>query len=100
MWAMQVGALENVLGAVAKLNISLSRIESRPSVGAEQTYDFFIDFSADDETVTRVVKAIEPLVKQVRVLRSTGTGGSATALVDGTVHSSGSAALDRRGHRL
>ena len=67
-----MGALDAVLSAVRGLNINLSRIESRPSTGVDWDYDFFIDFSADEHTVATLLATIQPLVKQVRILRAAG----------------------------
>ena len=61
-----------MLAAVRGLNINLSRIESRPSTGVDWDYDFFIDFSADEATVAKLLATIQPLVRQARILRASG----------------------------
>lgn len=69
----KVGALDECLAAIKAMNISLTRIESRPSKTAEWDYDFFVDFdAANSEQVSQVSKTLESLAKQVHVV---GTGG-------------------------
>ncbi|KAJ3399449.1 hypothetical protein HDU80_007883 [Chytriomyces hyalinus] len=64
----KVGALDDVLANIRKLNISLTRIESRPSkiTGA---YDFFIDFDAQSkDQVKEVVSGFKAFVHDVNVV--------------------------------
>ncbi|KAI8609946.1 Biopterin-dependent aromatic amino acid hydroxylase-domain-containing protein [Chytriomyces sp. MP71] len=64
----KVGALDGVLVNIRKLNISLTRIESRPSklTGA---YDFFIDFNAQSrDQVKKVVVGFKSFVHDVNVI--------------------------------
>jgi len=69
----KVGALDECLAAIKAMNISLTRIESRPSKTADWDYDFFVDFdAASTEQVSQVAKTLESLAKQVQVV---GTGG-------------------------
>lgn len=42
LWTL--GALDEALHVFRDQNISLSRIESRPSTSAEYDYDFYVDF--------------------------------------------------------
>ncbi|KAF9438744.1 hypothetical protein BGZ76_005263 [Entomortierella beljakovae] len=68
----KVGALDECLGVIKAMNISLTRIESRPSINSENDYDFFVDFNAvSAEQVAEVSKALGELAKQVHVV---GTG--------------------------
>ncbi|KCV71716.1 phenylalanine-4-hydroxylase [Fonticula alba] len=65
------GVLERVLTALrgSSPNLSLTRIESRPSLSTDFDYDFFVDFDAANPGITAAaVKSIEPLVNQVRVV--------------------------------
>ncbi|KAF9418948.1 hypothetical protein BGZ94_009553 [Podila epigama] len=69
----KIGALDECLTAIRALNISLTRIESRPSKTAEWDYDFFVDFDAvNAEQVSQVAKSLESLAKQVHVITSGG----------------------------
>ncbi|KAF8955615.1 hypothetical protein BGZ46_002587, partial [Entomortierella lignicola] len=69
----KVGALDDCLAAIKSMQISLTRIESRPSKTAEWDYDFFVDFNAVDvEQVRKVAKSLEPFAKQVHIV---GAGG-------------------------
>ncbi|KAL2919623.1 hypothetical protein HK105_200536 [Polyrhizophydium stewartii] len=77
-----VGSLDDILSLMRRMNISLTRIESRPSK-TKGDYDFFIDFLArDDEHITSAVKAISQVAKSVKFV-SSGTSG--TDSVAGTV---------------
>ncbi|KAL3898775.1 MAG: hypothetical protein SGCHY_002509 [Lobulomycetales sp.] len=68
--ADRIGALDEVLGEIKKLNVSLSRIESRPST-TKGSYDFYIDFVADDAArVSDCIAAVSPIVREVRVISS------------------------------
>jgi prephenate dehydratase len=44
----KVGALDDILVQLRKLNINLSRIESRPSK-TKGDYDFYVDFLTEDQ---------------------------------------------------
>ncbi|KAL7751772.1 hypothetical protein RI367_002772 [Sorochytrium milnesiophthora] len=46
-----VGALDNALRVLKDFNISLTRIESRPSKSLPRHYDFFVDFDAPSPDV-------------------------------------------------
>ncbi|KAK3835579.1 MAG: Biopterin-dependent aromatic amino acid hydroxylase-domain-containing protein [Linnemannia gamsii] len=71
----KVGALDECLAVIKSLNISLTRIESRPSKTSEFDYEFFVDFeAANPEQVVQVSKSLEAISKQVHVV---GTGGVA-----------------------
>ncbi|CAG8508616.1 13645_t:CDS:10 [Cetraspora pellucida] len=67
----RVGILDECLTAIKALNISLTRIESRPSRTSGWDYDFFVDFSADEEQLSNAIKSLEKITKQVKVI-STG----------------------------
>ncbi|KAF9386658.1 hypothetical protein CPB97_003477 [Podila verticillata] len=71
----KVGALDECLTAIRALNISLTRIESRPSKTAEWDYDFFVDFDAvNAEQVSQVAKSLEVLAKHVHIVGSGASG--------------------------
>ena len=63
----KVGALEDILSLLRKLNISLSRIESRPSK-TKGDYDFFVDFVAKPDLVKVALKEIVSKCKEVKVV--------------------------------
>jgi phenylalanine-4-hydroxylase len=63
----KVGALEDILSLLRKLNISLSRIESRPSK-TKGDYDFYVDFVAKPSLVKTALKEIVSKCKQVKVV--------------------------------
>jgi hypothetical protein len=64
----KVGALDDVLGHIRAFNISLTRIESRPSK-TKGHYEFFIDFNCDSkEQVDKVVQQFKNVVQEVRVI--------------------------------
>ncbi|KAJ2954996.1 hypothetical protein NQZ79_g8916 [Umbelopsis isabellina] len=70
-----IGKLESCLAALKAMNVSLTRIESRPSKTSDWDYDFFIEFQAENQS--QVVEVVERLKKhstQVRVIGS-GTAG-------------------------
>ncbi|KAG0302284.1 hypothetical protein BGZ98_007645 [Dissophora globulifera] len=70
--ADKVGALDECLAAIKSMNISLTRIESRPSKTSEWDYDFFVDFDAVNvEQVSQVSSSLERLSKHVHIV---GTG--------------------------
>jgi chorismate mutase / prephenate dehydratase len=66
------GALYDVLSPFAKNNVSMNRIESRPSHVGKWQYAFFIDVSGhiDDEPLQAALKDMGPVATQVRVLGS------------------------------
>ncbi|KAJ1728743.1 hypothetical protein LPJ72_005326 [Coemansia sp. Benny D160-2] len=69
----KVGALDECLGALRKAEVSMTRIESRPSKSVDPGYDFFVDISAETkEVVQRVVEEIKKvdIVKDVRCVSS------------------------------
>ncbi|KAF9994119.1 hypothetical protein BGZ79_001151 [Entomortierella chlamydospora] len=78
----KVGALDDCLAAIKSMQISLTRIESRPSKTAEWDYDFFVDFNAvNADQVRQVAKSLEPFAKQVHIV---GTGGASAELPEST----------------
>ena len=66
------GALHDMLEPLAKNNISMTRIESRPSRVGMWNYVFFIDIEGhvDDENVARAIKELEQAASVVKVLGS------------------------------
>ncbi|KAJ2500871.1 hypothetical protein GGH96_002392 [Coemansia sp. RSA 1972] len=71
----QVGALDECLHALKAANVSMTRIESRPSKVAERGYDFFVDIDArTKEVVECVVEEIKrvKIVRDVRIVSSLG----------------------------
>ncbi|KXS19197.1 hypothetical protein M427DRAFT_109045 [Gonapodya prolifera JEL478] len=71
----RVGALEEVLGRLAELDVSLTSIESRPGRHAG-LYDFYIDFLASEDK--QVAHAVTKLAKHVKEIRVVSTGGGST----------------------
>ncbi|CAG8657590.1 36612_t:CDS:2, partial [Racocetra persica] len=69
----RVGILIECLTAIKTLNISLTRIESRPSKTPGWDYDFFIDFGADEEQLSNTIKSLEKVTKQVKVINTGAT---------------------------
>ena len=74
------GALYNVLAPFHRHDISLSRIESRPSKSSDWQYVFFIDFEghSDDPTVEAVLAELERTATSVRNLGSYPRAAAAT----------------------
>ncbi|KAI8823529.1 Biopterin-dependent aromatic amino acid hydroxylase-domain-containing protein [Fimicolochytrium jonesii] len=69
----RAGALEEVLRQLSKLNVSLSRIESRPSQ-TRDFYEIFVDFNAGEEAqIERVSTQLQKVVKELRVVSSGDT---------------------------
>ncbi|KAI9279338.1 Biopterin-dependent aromatic amino acid hydroxylase-domain-containing protein [Sporodiniella umbellata] len=65
----KVGGLEDCLTAIKKMEISLTRIESRPSRTNEWDYDFFVDFNAKSSAqVNQVVANLGQHTKEVRII--------------------------------
>ena len=63
------GSLSQVLSVLSFYGINLTRIQSLPIIGREWEYQFYIDLSfADYERYKQAVKAILPLVGQLKVL--------------------------------
>ncbi|KAI8904339.1 Biopterin-dependent aromatic amino acid hydroxylase-domain-containing protein [Gorgonomyces haynaldii] len=68
----RVGALDDVLSKLRQLNISLSRIESRPSK-TKGDYDFYIDFTVtNDKMIQDATSAVKDHCKEVKIV-STGS---------------------------
>jgi phenylalanine-4-hydroxylase len=65
----KVGALEDVLSMLSKLNISLTRIESRPS-RTKGDYDFFVDFVANPESVAKAFDHVKLKTNDIRWINS------------------------------
>nr|CAG8506256.1 8433_t:CDS:10 [Entrophospora candida] len=64
----KVGILDECLSAIKKQNISLTRIESRPSKTPEWDYDFFVDFNVENATqLSNIVSALKNVTKQVKI---------------------------------
>jgi phenylalanine-4-hydroxylase len=69
--ADHVGALDEVLQAIKKHEINLTRIESRPSKTDEYDYDFFVDLITDgQEKLPQLLEDLKPLVKSCKVVGS------------------------------
>lgn len=70
------GALYHLLEPFHKENISLTRIETRPSSSGTWSYVFFIDFEGhiDDANVQLVVRQLSPEVVEVKHLGSYPVG--------------------------
>ena len=66
------GSLHSLLSPFADNNVSLARIESRPSRGVNWEYVFFLDLEGhqDDENIKAALKSLETSVQMVRVLGS------------------------------
>ena len=75
----KVGALEQVLRIIRSRDISLSRIESRPSRKAGNGYDLFVDLRAPPNAVSELVELLKPVVKSVQIL---GTGHLGPCMFD------------------
>ncbi|RIA85879.1 Biopterin-dependent aromatic amino acid hydroxylase-domain-containing protein [Glomus cerebriforme] len=74
----RVGVLDECLSSIRNLNVSLTRIESRPSKTPGWDYDFFVDFSAENaEQLTRIVTTLEEITNQVKVVSATTTNAIA-----------------------
>ncbi|KAJ3218962.1 hypothetical protein HDU67_003326 [Dinochytrium kinnereticum] len=64
----KVGALDDLLSLIRILNISLTRIESRPSK-TKGFYDFFIDFDAENaKQIQEAVDRVRMVAGEVRVV--------------------------------
>lgn len=72
----KVGALDEVLATIKNLNVSLSRIESRPSRN-KNLYDFYVDFDAASEA--KVIEVVNSLGKSVNEIRVVSTGEKDTS---------------------
>ena len=70
------GALYHVLEPFHKHNVSLTRLETRPSNSGTWAYVFFIDFEGhfDDEIVQNVIKQVSPDVVEIKHLGSYPVG--------------------------
>ena len=66
------GALYDVLSPLARHDISMNRIESRPAHTGKWQYAFFIDVSGhvDDPAVQAALEEMKPAAAEVRVLGS------------------------------
>ncbi|KAJ3100967.1 hypothetical protein HDU97_001723 [Phlyctochytrium planicorne] len=69
----KVGALDDLLGLIRILSISLTRIESRPSK-TKGFYDFFIDFdAADAKQIAEAVDRVRLVSSEVKVVTGDST---------------------------
>ncbi len=68
----KAGALIEILAPIAKHNLTMTSIETRPSLPEKWTYVFFIDLKGhiEDEGVRQAIEEIRPHVKELRVLGS------------------------------
>jgi phenylalanine-4-hydroxylase len=77
----RVGALDDCLAALKELQISLTRIESRPSRTSDWDYDFFVDFiSENGHQVDKVVQRLRPLTKSVRLVGNSSISSTTSSL--------------------
>ncbi|CAO3634239.1 unnamed protein product [Cunninghamella blakesleeana] len=73
----QLGGLESCLACIKAMDISLTRIEFRPSKTKDWDYDFFVDFDAvDNKQVENVVEQLRKHTKDVCIIGSENTGDS------------------------
>ncbi|OZJ05067.1 hypothetical protein BZG36_02107, partial [Bifiguratus adelaidae] len=71
----KVGKLDEVLAVLRGLNVSLTRIESRPSKTPQWDYDFFVDFfPTSQQQVAAIVSELSKLTEQVRIVGADGDG--------------------------
>ncbi|KAJ2995352.1 hypothetical protein HDV02_000854 [Globomyces sp. JEL0801] len=75
----KVGALEKILAMLRSFNISLTRIESRPSK-SKGNYDFYVDFVATPSLLTTVIERIKLDSKEVKTV-SSGTNDAGVGSV-------------------
>jgi len=70
------GALYHVLEPFHRQNISLTRLETRPSNSGTWAYAFFIDFEGhlDDESVQKVISEVSPDAVEIKHLGSYPVG--------------------------
>ncbi|KAG0016416.1 hypothetical protein BGZ80_009241 [Entomortierella chlamydospora] len=67
----KAGSLDDCLATIESMQISLTRIESRPSKISEWDYDFTVDINAVNfEQVSQVVKSLESFAKQVQIINN------------------------------
>ncbi|KAJ1990975.1 hypothetical protein GGI25_003828 [Coemansia spiralis] len=69
----QIGALDDCLNALKRVQVSMTRIESRPSKSTDSGYDFFVDIDASSkDVVQKVVEEIKgvEIVRDVRCITS------------------------------
>ncbi|MDO4223135.1 MAG: prephenate dehydratase [Acinetobacter sp.] len=66
------GALLDILTPLAKHNITMTSIETRPDLPTKWAYVFFIDLKGhiEDDNIRAALDEIRPLVKELRVLGS------------------------------
>lgn len=63
------GSLAKVLTAIAENEINLSKLQSMPIPGSDFLYGFFGDMEVDDhQHFNDVIKAIQPLTRNIKVL--------------------------------
>jgi len=72
----KVGALDDCLIILRDLQISMTRIESRPSK-EDRAYDFFIDFQTEESSkVKEALLALKEKVKNIRLIQSSNVSSS------------------------
>jgi len=78
------GSLYKALGELAKRNINLTRIESRPTKRTPWEYNIYIDFEGHrkDDKCTKVLKGLEQKTSFIKVL---GSYPKATLNIDETI---------------
>ncbi|KAI8986037.1 Biopterin-dependent aromatic amino acid hydroxylase-domain-containing protein [Pilobolus umbonatus] len=66
-----IGELQTCLSEFKAMNISLTRIESRPCQDKKCDYEFFVDFDAKDKNqVSRIIEGLKKHTKDVAIIGS------------------------------
>ena len=68
----QPGSLIKILEPFSKLNINMTRIETRPSRNNIFHHTFFIDFEGfyEDTLISELLKLLENLAEEIRIIGS------------------------------
>ncbi|KAI9296868.1 hypothetical protein K502DRAFT_323553, partial [Neoconidiobolus thromboides FSU 785] len=67
----KVGALDECLVVLKELKISMTRIESRPSLNNPDSYDFFVDIDGKDYNLaSQAVEHLSSKVSSIRLIQS------------------------------
>ena len=66
------GSLMSILQPFTKLNINMTRIETRPSRNNEYLHTFFIDFEGyyEDEVVIKLLEMLAEMSEELRIIGS------------------------------
>lgn len=77
----RVGALDECLVILKNLDISMTRIESRPSKVDSSIYDFFVDLSSsEDIQIANAVDSLKVKVKTIRLIQTTAEKAQAGSI--------------------